>query len=87
MKRNVIGFVGPQALSSTLRGSQVKPALKNLRNYVEDRIENKFDAVANLALADTGTVHVRFANDPDPEENAELLRYAEECVRDFRVEV
>ena len=83
MKRTVIGFVGPNALTVSMTGSGLTPALKALRNYLEDRIENEFDAFANLAIADEGTLHVRFVEDHDPEQNAILLRYAEECARAF----
>lgn len=81
----VSGFVGPDLLQESAMLLAVEERLlKSLRDYLEDRLENHFDLVADIAISPTGSMQLNL-NSPQEESLTikEVQAYAHTCVREF----
>ena len=83
----VSGYIGPDLLQETARLTAVDDRLlKSLRDYLEDRLENRFDLVAHIGIAPTGSLQLNLNVLGDEQPTLKDIQdYAETCVQEFFV--
>lgn len=79
----VYGFVGTDPLPPAITEVERRRLVKHLRNYVEDRIEDEFDAWTNLSISDAGSVFVVADGEQPEATNKRLRTFAHDCVVEF----